>query len=263
MVNQSSDVPPMIGARAPGSKVRVKVWREGRTRDITVTLGELDEGPAATPLRSARAPAAQQSNPLGIVGSELGAEQRRRMDLKPDEGVAVARVEGLAARSAGIQPGDVILQVGRVNVATPAELDRELSRARAGETVGVKVQRFATCAHCDGERAEPGSSGKQTCPTCRGAGQVRGQAQSLFGTVITSRPMNSASTTIAPAGLTGDSGSLRASARATPHATSAASTTTTARIGNGPTPITAWGICGGSLARRPPGGIRHSLPRRG
>ena len=67
------------------------------------------------------------------------------------------------------------------------ELSVTLEQARAGETVAVKVQRYATCAHCDGERAEPGSAGKETCPTCRGAGQVRGQAQSLFGTVITSR----------------------------------------------------------------------------
>lgn len=67
------------------------------------------------------------------------------------------------------------------------ELSVTLEQARAGETVAVNVQRFATCSHCEGERAEPGSNGKQTCPTCRGAGQVRGQAQSLFGTVITSR----------------------------------------------------------------------------
>lgn len=140
-INQSSDLPPMIGAKAPGSRVAVKVWREGRTRDLTVTLTELDEGIAAGPQRpGAGAPAAKQSNPLGIVGSELGAEQRRRLDLGPDEGVAVARVEGLAARSAGIQPGDVILQVGRVNVATPAELDRELGKAKAGETVMLLVR---------------------------------------------------------------------------------------------------------------------------
>src|SRR5690606_33497013 len=67
------------------------------------------------------------------------------------------------------------------------ELSVTLDQARAGETVAVKVQRHATCTHCNGDRAAPGSSGKQTCPTCRGAGQVRGQAQSLFGTVITSR----------------------------------------------------------------------------
>ena len=141
-INQSSDLPPMIGAKAPGSRVSMKVWRENRTRDITVTLTELDEGLAAGGgTRPARqAPAAQQSNPLGIVGSELSAEQRRRLDLKPDEGVAVARVEGLAARSAGIQPGDVILQVGRVNVATPAALDRELGKVKAGETVMLLVR---------------------------------------------------------------------------------------------------------------------------
>ena len=138
-INQSSDLPPMIGAKAPGSRVAVKVWREGRTRDITVTLDELDEGQAVARATGTR-PAATQSNPLGIVGSELGAEQRRRLDLKPGEGVAVSRVEGLAARSAGIQPGDVILQVGRVTVGTPAALDRELGKAKAGETVMLLVR---------------------------------------------------------------------------------------------------------------------------
>src|SRR5690606_6973926 len=39
-VNQSSDLPPIIGAKAPGTRVTLKVWREGRTRDVTVTLSE-------------------------------------------------------------------------------------------------------------------------------------------------------------------------------------------------------------------------------
>ena len=139
-INQSSDLPPMIGAKAPGSRVKVTVWREGRTRDINVTLGELVDDVVAAGSRPSRAPAAAQSNPLGIVGSELSVEQRGRLGLKPDEGVAVSRVEGLAARSAGIQPGDVILQVGRVNVATPAALDRELGKVKAGQTVMLLVR---------------------------------------------------------------------------------------------------------------------------
>ena len=94
-------------------------------------------------------------------------------------GGGMAGMSGMGQRSRGRGFAGEDLEV---------ELSVTLEQARAGETVGVKVQRFATCAHCDGERAEPGSSGKQTCPTCRGAGQVRGQAQSLFGTVITSRP---------------------------------------------------------------------------
>src|SRR5690606_26185225 len=80
-INQSSDLPPMIGAKAPGSRVKVKVWREGRTRDINVTLGELAEGVASSGSRPARAAAEDQSNPLGIVGSELSAEQRSRFEI--------------------------------------------------------------------------------------------------------------------------------------------------------------------------------------
>lgn len=68
-----------------------------------------------------------------------------------------------------------------------ARLEITLEQARQGASVAVEVERMARCEHCDGDRAEPGSDGKQTCPTCGGAGQVRAQAQSLFGTVMTTR----------------------------------------------------------------------------
>ena len=65
------------------------------------------------------------------------------------------------------------------------ELTVTLEQARAGETVLTELERMATCDHCDGERDEPGSNGKTTCPTCNGAGQVRQQVQSFFGTMMT------------------------------------------------------------------------------
>ena len=49
------------------------------------------------------------------------------------------------------------------------------------------VSRFTVCDRCEGSRAEPGSEGRKTCPTCRGAGAVRAQAQSFFGTVVTNQ----------------------------------------------------------------------------
>lgn len=65
------------------------------------------------------------------------------------------------------------------------ELTVTLEQAREGATVQLPVDRFASCAHCHGDRAEPGSKGKTTCPRCNGAGQIRSQAQSFFGTVMT------------------------------------------------------------------------------
>lgn len=62
-----------------------------------------------------------------------------------------------------------------------------LEQAREGAQVPLEVERMARCERCDGERAEPGTDGKTSCPTCGGVGQVRAQAQSLFGTVMTAR----------------------------------------------------------------------------
>jgi molecular chaperone DnaJ len=56
--------------------------------------------------------------------------------------------------------------------------------AFAGIEKQVDVARLATCERCSGSGAEPGS-GEETCPGCRGSGQVRRSAQSIFGSVIT------------------------------------------------------------------------------
>ena len=48
----------------------------------------------------------------------------------------------------------------------------------------IDVPRLATCERCSGSGAEPGS-GEETCPGCRGSGQIRRTAQSIFGSVVT------------------------------------------------------------------------------
>jgi molecular chaperone DnaJ len=48
----------------------------------------------------------------------------------------------------------------------------------------IDVPRLVTCEHCSGTGAEPGS-GEETCPGCRGSGQIRRSGQSIFGTVVT------------------------------------------------------------------------------
>ncbi len=78
-------------------------------------------------------------------------------------------------------------QRGQPGEDLEAELVVTLEQARAGETVQVEVERLTACDRCHGSRAEPGSEGKRTCPTCNGVGQVRAQAQSFFGTVVTAR----------------------------------------------------------------------------
>lgn len=51
----------------------------------------------------------------------------------------------------------------------------------------IEFTRDEVCTRCDGSGAEPGSK-KTTCPTCAGAGEVRQQVQSFFGTSVVVRP---------------------------------------------------------------------------
>lgn len=113
-IDESSQLPPIVGAMAPGTRATVTVLRDGKKRDFTVVLTTLaqnalaDGSPSSGAGRPGAGPAAS-SNPLGIVGQDLDADDRKQLGLKAGEGVGIARVEGLAARSAGLRQGDVIL----------------------------------------------------------------------------------------------------------------------------------------------------------
>jgi serine protease Do len=142
-INQSSDLPPLVGSLTPGTKAKVKILREGKPREVTVVLTELEEdqtAAAAAPTVPGAAPAPSGTNPLGIVGQELDAATRKQLGLRAGEGVLITRVNGAAAREAGLEPGTVVLQVGRSPVGNPAELNRELAGLKPGDTVMLLVR---------------------------------------------------------------------------------------------------------------------------
>jgi molecular chaperone DnaJ len=78
-------------------------------------------------------------------------------------------------------------QRGMAGEDLEVELTVTLEEARDGAASKVEVERFTVCDHCSGERSEPGGQGRRRCDTCGGAGQVRAQAQSFFGTVVTAQ----------------------------------------------------------------------------
>ncbi len=55
-----------------------------------------------------------------------------------------------------------------------------LLEAMQGVTRDVEFTKAENCAHCSGTGAKPGTK-PETCPTCRGQGQVRKRQQTMFG----------------------------------------------------------------------------------
>ncbi len=76
---------------------------------------------------------------------------------------------------------------GRAPAARGDDLRYDLSiafeEAYQGTDKEIDVPRLVGCERCSGDGAEPGS-GFATCAACGGAGQVRRQAQSIFGSVV-------------------------------------------------------------------------------
>ena len=141
----SSDLPPMIGAMAPGSKVKLGILRDGKPREVGVTLSVLEEdattAEAGGPVQAPEgAPAAAEASILGIAISDLDAAARKQLGLSAGEGVRITRVDGAAASEAGLQPGIVILQVGRKPVGSVAAFNQQLAGVKPGQVVMLLVR---------------------------------------------------------------------------------------------------------------------------
>ncbi|HEX4987088.1 MAG TPA: DegQ family serine endoprotease [Burkholderiales bacterium] len=135
-IDQLSDLSGAIAATKPGNNARLRVWRDGKSRDIDVKVGELLDQKVAAAGAGADG---QNSAKLGLTLRELAPDERTQ--LKTEGGLVVQNASGAAAR-AGIQPGDVILALNDTPVKSVEQL-RSLVR-KADKTVALLIQRDAS-----------------------------------------------------------------------------------------------------------------------
>ncbi|WP_181304514.1 Do family serine endopeptidase [Rufibacter sp. XAAS-G3-1] len=79
---------------------------------------------------------------LGVQMQEVDAELAKEKSLKTLNGVYVAGFsESSAAKTAGIQEGDVITEINGVKVSTGAQLQEQVTRYRPGDKIKVSYMR--------------------------------------------------------------------------------------------------------------------------
>ena len=133
-VTGSMDLSRFISESAPGTKARLKFWRDGAAKDVVLTLGEADSRPREAAKEST--PEVITPDRFGLSLRELTPEERQTL---PTEGtIVVEAVEGVAALS-GIQPGDVILAINQRPVSSIAQLRNALSKGN--KRIALLVQR--------------------------------------------------------------------------------------------------------------------------
>ena len=134
-VESSADLPRIVAAARPGSKVEVDIYRDGAPRSLSLTLGEWRD-PEEEVETAAVGAAGGATNRLGLDLAAPSAQQRRERAIA--HGLLVQRAEGPAAR-AEIVPGDLILAI--VAEGRQLKLDRidDFERAVAALKPGQQV----------------------------------------------------------------------------------------------------------------------------
>jgi serine protease Do len=131
-IENSVDLPRIIGESRPGTPVHLKVWRQGETRELNASLGET----AAEKVAKAETEPKAKPGRLGLSLRPLTQEERNQIET--EGGLLVEGSEGAAAR-AGVQAGDVILAFNNQPVKTVDQLRRLVDRSRG--SVALLIQR--------------------------------------------------------------------------------------------------------------------------
>jgi serine protease Do len=129
-VTDSTDVTSRVGNSAPGTTLKMEVWRDGKPVELAATVGTFDDAKVAAAKEDA-----EVKGKLGVAVRSLTPEEQK---ASGKSGVVVEKTGGAAAK-AGVQKGDLIVGVGAAKVSTPDELKTQVDKA--GKSVALLIER--------------------------------------------------------------------------------------------------------------------------
>jgi serine protease Do len=138
-VTTSRDLTNLAAKLGVGDTSKVTIWRDGRQKTLEVKVGK-------RPLTMAAASENQQKEKEGEYGfevTELTPEIAQRYNIEETAGVIVINVDPNGkAQAAGIQQGDLIIEVNRENVASVKDFKNLIDQHKKGDGVDLLVKRM-------------------------------------------------------------------------------------------------------------------------
>ncbi|MDO8718101.1 MAG: DegQ family serine endoprotease [Polaromonas sp.] len=119
----SGDLPAVIGLAAPGDTVKLEVWRQGASRELTARLANADDKAAQV---ASKKDAPGQGR-LGLALRPLQPDEQQEAGV--DSGLVVQQASGPAAL-AGVQAGDVLLSINGVPVKSIDQVRATVARSQ-------------------------------------------------------------------------------------------------------------------------------------
>jgi serine protease Do len=140
-VESSSDVSRTIASVKPGSKINLTIMREGKEREMAVTVAELKDPQSASaktePAEAKpKAKISAKDERLGVVVADLSAELKKKANV--NNGVVVEDVAG-GARTA-LEVGDIIVQVNGQPVTSAMQFKEVATKTDINRGIAMLVK---------------------------------------------------------------------------------------------------------------------------
>jgi serine protease Do len=137
-VTSSRDLPPMVANTPVGQEVTLSVVRHGKKQDFAMRVGKLP----GTEVRAELAPSQTRQGQWGLQLQTITPQLAEKHGLKAEHGALVVGVQpGSPAAEAGVQAGDIILEVNRQAVASVEDARDAFARAAGNDSLLLLVQR--------------------------------------------------------------------------------------------------------------------------
>ncbi|MEQ9619913.1 MAG: DegQ family serine endoprotease [Deltaproteobacteria bacterium] len=138
-IQNMPELPKSVASYAPGTKTKLKVLRNGREKTLKIELGELPDEVAQSSSRL-KERAVEQN--LGLIVQEITPEVQRMFRTELSEGVIITNVQrGSVAAEAGLQQGDIILEINKKRIANLDNYRKVMDSVSAGQNVLFLVKR--------------------------------------------------------------------------------------------------------------------------
>ena len=141
-IEDANDLMNQVALLRPGAKVELGLIRNGKKKEIEFEVGkrEEEELAAAAPTKAEKA----ETEKLGMTITNLNNQIRQQLGLSDEikSGVVITNVlPGSKAQSAGLRPGDIILQIKGEKVKTVSEFQKFLKKIKPGKNFALLVSR--------------------------------------------------------------------------------------------------------------------------
>ena len=148
-VTDSNQLRTLVAATSPGKELTFTVFRKGKNQDVSMKIGEQPDelalnrhGSSNENNNSDNGTAETSAKSLGLHLATPNDDliQRFGLDSDNNQGALVTSVDRRSpAAMAGIQPGDIITQVGKTDVSSAKEASDALAKEDLSKGIPLSI----------------------------------------------------------------------------------------------------------------------------